>query len=135
MAIKDGDSSSKDKEWKGNLQDGDRILLKSRGHTWSCFVKTTSLQEFLNRILWDITWHSEIKEIRWMESCITPLYKGANKDRSKAENFQSISFTSITCKMEHVVQSHRQLSCSQQHQWQRRRIGVFQHTKFTKCVE
>ena len=30
---------------------------------------------------------------------MTPIFKGGNKDRSKAENYKLISLTSVTCKV------------------------------------
>lgn len=43
----------------------------------------------------------------WRHALITPLYKGGNKDRSKAENYRPVSLTSVTCKlMEHIIHSH-----------------------------
>ena len=43
----------------------------------------------------------------WKNAIITPLYKGGNKNRSKAENYRPVSLTSVTCKlMEHIVHSH-----------------------------
>ena len=43
----------------------------------------------------------------WKEATITPLYKGGNKSRSKAENYRPVSLTSTTCKiMEHILHSH-----------------------------
>jgi len=42
----------------------------------------------------------------WRHANITPLFKGGNKNRSKAENYRPISLTSVTCKiMEHVIHS------------------------------
>ena len=43
----------------------------------------------------------------WRRATITPLYKGGNKNRSKAENYRPVSLTSTTCKiMEHIIYSH-----------------------------
>jgi len=43
----------------------------------------------------------------WKHAYVTPLFKGGNKNRSKAENYRPISLTSITCKlMEHIIHSH-----------------------------
>ena len=43
----------------------------------------------------------------WKHATITPLYKGGNKNRSKAENYRPVSLTSVTCKvLEHVIHSH-----------------------------
>ena len=43
----------------------------------------------------------------WRHAIITPIYKGNNKNRSKAENYRPVSLTSVTCKiMEHIVHSH-----------------------------
>ena len=39
---------------------------------------------------------------------MTPIFKGGNKERSKAENYRPISLTSITCKvLEHII--HRNI--------------------------
>ena len=35
----------------------------------------------------------------WKHAIVTPLYKGGNKNRSKAENYRPISLTSVTCKV------------------------------------
>ena len=43
----------------------------------------------------------------WKQAIITPIYKGGNKNRSKAENYRPVSLTSTTCKiMEHIIHSH-----------------------------
>jgi len=43
----------------------------------------------------------------WRHAVITPLFKGGNKNPFKAENYHSISLTSVTCKiLEHVIYSH-----------------------------
>ena len=43
----------------------------------------------------------------WKHATISPLFKGGNKNRSKAENYRPISLTSVCCKiMEHIVHSH-----------------------------
>jgi len=43
----------------------------------------------------------------WKHATVTPLFKGGNKNRSKAENYRPISLTSVSCKvMEHVIHSH-----------------------------
>ena len=43
----------------------------------------------------------------WKHAIITPLFKGGNKNRSKAENYRPISITSVTCKvLEHIIHSH-----------------------------
>ena len=43
----------------------------------------------------------------WREAIVTPLFKGRNKNRSKAENYRPISLTSVTCKiLEHIIHSH-----------------------------
>ena len=40
----------------------------------------------------------------WREPLISPLFKGGKKDRNKAENYGSISLTSISCKvLEHIL--------------------------------
>ena len=44
----------------------------------------------------------------WRKAIVTPIFKGGNKDRSKAKNYRPISLTSITCKvLEHIV--HRNI--------------------------
>ena len=41
---------------------------------------------------------------------MTPIFKGGDKDRSKAENYRPISLTPITCKfLEHII--HRNIIC------------------------
>ena len=43
----------------------------------------------------------------WKKATISPLFKGGNKNRAKAENYRPISLTSVTCKiMEHIIHSH-----------------------------
>ena len=43
----------------------------------------------------------------WLHATIVSVYKGGNKDRSAAENYQPISLTSIGCKiMEHIICSN-----------------------------
>ena len=43
----------------------------------------------------------------WKHAIVTPLYKGGNKNRSKAENYRPISLTSVTSKiLEHVIHSN-----------------------------
>ena len=44
----------------------------------------------------------------WQKAIVTLIFKGGNKDRSKAEKYRPISLTSITCKvLEHV--NHRNI--------------------------
>ena len=43
----------------------------------------------------------------WKHAIKTQVYKGNNKNQSKAENYRSISLTSVTRKpMEHIMYSH-----------------------------
>ncbi|XP_066931249.1 uncharacterized protein [Clytia hemisphaerica] len=43
----------------------------------------------------------------WKHAVVSPIFKGGNKNRSKAENYRPISLTSVTCKvLEHIVHSH-----------------------------
>ena len=43
----------------------------------------------------------------WKHAVVIPIFKGGNKNRSKAENYRPISLTSVTCKLlEHIVHSH-----------------------------
>ena len=40
----------------------------------------------------------------WRKAIVTPIFKGGNKDRSKAESYRPISLTSIACKvLEHII--------------------------------
>ena len=42
----------------------------------------------------------------WQKIFFAPIFKGANKDFSKVENYRPISLTSIACKvLEHVIHS------------------------------
>ena len=44
----------------------------------------------------------------WRKAIVTPIFKGGNKDHSKAENYRPISLTSITCKvLEHIIHKNR----------------------------
>ena len=43
----------------------------------------------------------------WRHAIITPVYKGNNKNWSKADSYRPISLTSAICKlMEHIIHSH-----------------------------
>ena len=58
-------------------------------------------------LLFNASLKQEKIPIDWKHALITPVYKGANKDRSKAESYRPISLTSIVCKtLEHIIHSH-----------------------------
>ena len=43
----------------------------------------------------------------WQKAIATPIFKGGNKDHSKAETYRSISLTSITHKvLQHIIHSN-----------------------------
>ena len=44
----------------------------------------------------------------WRKAIVTPIFKGGNKDRPKAEDYRPFSLKSITCKvLEHII--HRNI--------------------------
>ena len=60
---------------------------------------------------------------KWRQAIVTPIFKGGNKEPSKAENYRPISLTSITCKiLEHII--HRNIIF---HLDQQRMLTDFQH--------
>ena len=60
---------------------------------------------------------------KWRKAIVTPIFKGGNKEPSKAENYRPISLKSITCKiLEHII--HRNILF---HLDQQRMLTDFQH--------
>ena len=58
-------------------------------------------------LLFSASIHQGTMPDEWRHATIAPIYKGNNKNRSKAENYRPVSLTSVTCKvMEHVIHSH-----------------------------